>query len=126
MGNWFLKNGIAEKLRAALEDLRVGQGIPIAFRGLEDGSCLVKIVYNGASVSFVNLMPEDDPLISEVAKEAEIEVVDVSDMDITLEGTTKIMLDEAVLPIEDEPVEVVEEKPKKKRRRKRDVKSSES
>jgi hypothetical protein len=125
MGNWFLKNGIAEKLRAALEDLRVGQGIPIAFRGLEDGSCLVKIVYNGASVSFVNLMPEDEPLIAEVPEE-EIAVSDVDDVDITLEGTTKIMLDEAVLPIEDEPVEVVEEKPKKKRRRKRDVKSSES
>lgn len=83
MDNWFVKNNIAEKLRVAIEDLRVGGGLPAVFRGLENGVCTVDVVYNGESVTFVNKMPEQKPMVVEAPQVAEIVVGDVGEAEVT-------------------------------------------
>lgn len=51
---FILENDIMTKMRAALEDITVGQGYEV-FEGLETGTCNVGIVYDGTNISFHKL-----------------------------------------------------------------------
>jgi len=118
MDDWYRKNNIAEKLRVAIEDLHVGGGLPVAFRGLETGVCMVDVVYNGENICFVNKMPAPEPVVEPVVEEAEIVVGDAGEPEITMppDAEASVLMD---------TFEEVEEKPKR-RRRKKQVESSES
>ena len=54
---WFQHNNIAVKIRQALEDVFVGQAVHLTFDGLQDGSCLIEILYNGETCTFINRNP---------------------------------------------------------------------
>lgn len=54
---YFLQNDLGNKIRAALEQVIVGQGFSV-FRGLENGMCIVKISYDGVNVSLENVTIE--------------------------------------------------------------------
>ena len=53
---WFLENDIASKLRAAVENIAVGQGWAV-FEGLESGEVTVKLVHDGQGIHFVKEIP---------------------------------------------------------------------
>ena len=50
---FFLQNDIMNKLRAALENISIGQGYS-AFDGLQNGECTVKIAYDGVNITLTN------------------------------------------------------------------------
>ncbi len=51
---FILENDIMNKMRAALEQIAVGQGFSV-FEGLETGTCSIGIVYDGTNISFHKL-----------------------------------------------------------------------
>lgn len=53
---WFATNNIAEKLRAAIEEIVVGQGWQV-FEGLETGEVIVKITHDGQKIQFLREIP---------------------------------------------------------------------
>ena len=40
-----------------MESIVVGQALHIVFDGLQDGRCMVEVVYNGETISFLNNTP---------------------------------------------------------------------
>jgi len=72
---WFLEHDIYTKMFQALDTIRDGHGWSV-FDGLEKGSCTVKIVHDGAKITFESTKRKkttakkepftDDPLIGRV------------------------------------------------------------
>lgn len=105
---WFREHDMANKLKAALESVVVGQGLGIVFDGLEKGDCVVNVVYNGETVTFLNIPPLDKkPVVESLI----IPKNDACEPD--LEGESEL---------KDER----EEKPKRKRTRKKKIVEPES
>lgn len=67
---FILENDIMNKMRAALEQIAVGQGYTV-FEGLETGTCNVGIVYDGNNISFhklERLKPEEISIPDKVSE----------------------------------------------------------
>lgn len=54
---WFQHHDIANKLKQALENVIVGQGLHIVFDGLQDGEALITVSYNGETCTFYSKTP---------------------------------------------------------------------
>ncbi len=64
---FILENDIMNKMRAALEQIAVGQGFTV-FEGLETGTCNIGILYDGTNISFhklERLKPEEIKILDE-------------------------------------------------------------
>jgi hypothetical protein len=55
--DWFQHHDIAVKLKQALENVIVGQGLHIVFDGLQDGVSTVEVTFNGEVCTFYNKNP---------------------------------------------------------------------
>jgi len=54
---WYQHNDIANKLRAALEVVIDGHGLPVVFDGLADGKAVVSVSFNGETCVFYRETP---------------------------------------------------------------------
>lgn len=82
-----LENNIVNKIRHALEDIEVGQGYDV-FKGIETGSCNVKMLIDGPHVSLHHLeiiepVPLSDVPFTGGAEVAKPEVLE------TVQGTVE-------------------------------------
>lgn len=89
---FFLQNDLGTKIRAALEQVIVGQGFGV-FKGLENGMCVVKISYDGVNIVLQNMMPN-------------VEVKQAVPVGIATSGPNDSALPE---PVTDDPPNVCEE-----------------
>ena len=97
--NWFMENDIPEKMRVALENMKVGRGFGIVFDGLQDGKCTVDVVYDGVNVHFLSKKGRVKPEKVVVPIEEAVDLADVEEP--------------AAVTVVDE----VEEKPKRKQKK---------
>ncbi len=64
---WFQDNSIYDKLRVAIEQIRNGLSWEV-FEGLEKGEVTVKIVHDGASISFHHVKAQPAPTVDAESK----------------------------------------------------------
>ena len=97
---FFLQNDLGTKIRAALEQVIVGQGFGV-FKGLENGMCVVKISYDGVNIVLQNMMPN-----VEVKQAVPVGIATAVPVGIATSGPNDSALPE---PVTDDPPNVCEE-----------------